>query len=70
MPQNKRLIRDIPREHIGELIEVALLRERDNRDDFLEGSKITLEADGWVTVTLKKGTIYNIKISRNTNSPI
>lgn len=67
---SKRLHRDIPREHIGELIETSLLHERDTGDDFLEGCKVSLEDNGWVKVTLKKGTIYNIKVSRDTNSPI
>lgn len=65
-----RLSRDIPREHIGELIEFLLNNSRKAGDDFLEGSTITLEADGWVRVVLKKGTIYNIRVSRNANSPI
>jgi hypothetical protein len=59
--------RDIPREHIGELIEELLLKARDEGDIYLEKAKVTLEADGHVIVFMNNTArdVYNIKVSHS-----
>jgi hypothetical protein len=59
--------RDIPREHIGELIEKLLIKARDEGDVYLENAKVSLENDGHVVVFLNNNerVVYNIRVQRS-----